>query len=62
MRIIVAILLPFLLFFTIRRPIASIIRAILQFTPIGWLLAALRAVDAPSQYRLEEQRREIDPY
>ena len=62
MRIIIAILLPFLLFFTIRRPIAGIIRAILQFTLIGWLLAALRAVDASSQYRLEVRLREIDPY
>ncbi len=62
MRIIIANLLPFLLFFRIRRPIASIIRAILQFTPIGWLPAALRAVDAPSQYRLEARLREIDPY
>ena len=62
MRIIIAILLPFLLCFTIRRPIAGIICAMLQFALIGWLLAALRALDAPSLYRLEARLRDIDPY
>ena len=61
MRIIIAILLPFLLFFTVARPIAGIICAILQFTLIGWLPAALWAVYAPSQDRLEERLRDIDP-
>ncbi len=61
MRIIIAILLPFILVFTIARPIAGIICAILQFTLIGWLPAALWAVYALSQYRLEERLRDIDP-
>ncbi len=55
MRIILAVFLPFVLFFTIGRPIAGIICAILQFTLIGWLPAALSAVYALSQYRLDER-------
>ncbi len=55
MRIILAVFLPFVLFFTIGRPIAGIICAILQFTLIGWLPAALWAVYALSQYRLDER-------
>ena len=41
MRLIIAILLPFLVFFTIGRPIAGIICLILQVTLIGWLPAAI---------------------
>ena len=44
MRLIIAILLPFLVFFTIGRPIAGIICLILQVTLIGWLPAAIWAV------------------
>ena len=50
MRLIIAILLPFLLFFTIGRPLAGIICLILQVTLIGWLPAAIWAVYALSQY------------
>ena len=50
MRLLLAIFLPFLLFFTIGRPIAGIICLILQITLIGWLPAALWAVYALSQY------------
>jgi uncharacterized membrane protein YqaE (UPF0057 family) len=49
-RLLLAIFLPFLLFFTIGRPIAGIICLILQITLIGWLPAALWAVYALSQY------------
>jgi hypothetical protein len=49
-RLLIAIFLPFLLFFTIGRPIAGIICLILQITLIGWLPAALWAVYALSQY------------
>jgi uncharacterized membrane protein YqaE (UPF0057 family) len=55
MRLIVAIFLPFLLFFTIGRPIAGIICLILQLTLIGWLPAALWAVYALSQYKTEKK-------
>ena len=38
MRLLIAIFLPWLLFFTIGRPIAGIICLILQVTLIGWLV------------------------
>ena len=55
MRLIIAILLPFLLFFTIGRPIAGIICLILQITVIGWLPAAIWAVYALSQYSTDQK-------
>ena len=50
MRLIIAILLPWLLFFTIGRPLAGIICLILQITLIGWLPAAIWAVYTLSQW------------
>jgi uncharacterized membrane protein YqaE (UPF0057 family) len=58
MRLIIAIFIPFLLFFTIGRPGAGIICLILQLTLIGWIPAALWAVYALSQYRTDEKLRE----
>ncbi len=55
MRLIIAILLPFLLFFTIGRPIAGIICLILQLTLVGWLPAAIWAVYALSQYKTDRK-------
>jgi uncharacterized membrane protein YqaE (UPF0057 family) len=55
MRLIIAILLPFLLFFTIGRPLAGIICLILQITVIGWLPAAIWAVYALSQYNTDQK-------
>jgi hypothetical protein len=55
MRLIIAILLPFLLFFTIGRPLAGIICLILQITVIGWLPAAIWAVYALSQYNTDKK-------
>lgn len=55
MRLLIAILLPFLLFFTIGRPIAGIICLILQLTLIGWIPAALWAVYALSQYKTDQK-------
>jgi hypothetical protein len=55
MRLIIAILLPFLLFFTIGRPLAGIICLILQITLIGWLPAAIWAVYALSQYNTDRK-------
>jgi uncharacterized membrane protein YqaE (UPF0057 family) len=54
-RILIALLLPFLLFFTIGRPFAGIICLILQVTLIGWLPAAIWAVYALSQYKTDEK-------
>ena len=55
MRLIIAILLPFVLFFTIGRPIAGIICLILQITLVGWLPAAVWAVYALSQYKTDQK-------
>lgn len=55
MRLILAIFLPFLVFFTIGRPIAGIICLILQVTLIGWLPAAIWAVYALSQYKTDRK-------
>ena len=61
MRLLLAIFLPFIVFFTIGRPIAGIICLILQITLIGWIPAALWAVYALSQWntdrKIEEYRR-----
>ena len=58
MRLIIAILLPFLVFFTIGRPIAGILCLILQVTLIGWLPAAIWAVYALGQYNTDRIIRE----
>ena len=55
MRLLLAIFLPFVAFFTIGRPIAGIICLILQITLIGWIPAALWAVYALSQYNTDKK-------
>ena len=55
MRLIIALLLPWLLFFTIGRPVAGIICLILQISLIGWLPAAIWAVYALSQFKTDEK-------
>ena len=55
MRLLIALLLPFLLFFTIGRPISGIICLILQLTVIGWVVAAIWAVYALSQYNTDRK-------
>ncbi len=55
MRLLLAIFLPFVVFFTIGRPLAGIICLILQVTLIGWLPAALWAVYALSQYNTDKK-------
>lgn len=55
MRLLLAIFLPFLLFFTIGRPLAGIICLILQITLIGWIPAALWAVYALSQWNTDKK-------
>ena len=55
MRLIVALLLPWLMFFTIGRPFAGIICLLLQLTLIGWLPAAIWAVYALSQYKTDQK-------
>ena len=55
MRLLIALLLPWLTFFTIGRPIAGIVCLILQVTIIGWLPATIWAVYALSQYNTDKK-------
>ncbi|WP_028229154.1 YqaE/Pmp3 family membrane protein [Paraburkholderia ferrariae] len=55
MRLLIALLLPWLLFFTIGRPVAGIICLILQITLLGWIPAAIWAVYALSQYQTDRK-------
>ncbi len=55
MRLVIAIFLPFILFFTIGRPLAGIVCLILQITLIGWIPAAIWAVYALSQYNTDKK-------
>jgi uncharacterized membrane protein YqaE (UPF0057 family) len=55
MRLLLAIFLPFTVFFTIGRPIAGVVCLILQLTLIGWIPAALWAVYALSQYKTDKR-------
>jgi len=55
MRLIIALLIPCLLFFTIGRPIAGIICLIPQITLIGWIPAAIWAVYTLSQYNTDKK-------
>lgn len=51
MRLLLAIFLPPVVFFTIGRPFAGLFCLILQITLIGWIPAALWAVYALSQFK-----------
>lgn len=55
MRLFIALVLPWLTFFTIGRPIAGIICLILQLTVAGWLPATIWAVYALSQYKTDKK-------
>jgi len=55
MRLLIALVLPWLLFFTIGRPLAGIVCLILQVTLIGWIPAAIWAVYSLSQYNTDRK-------
>lgn len=55
MRLLLALFLPFIVFFTIGRPIAGILCFILQLTLIGWIPAAIWAVYALGQYKTDKK-------
>ena len=59
MRLLIALLIPFFLFFTIGRPIAGIICLILQLTLIGWIPAAIWAVYSLSQFNTDKKIDEL---
>jgi uncharacterized membrane protein YqaE (UPF0057 family) len=54
-RFIIAILLPWLVFFTIRRPFQGILCLILQLTVIGWPIAAIWAVYSLSLWNTDKK-------
>lgn len=58
MRLLIAIILPWLSFFTIGKPIAGIICLLLQITLIGWIPAAIWAVYALSQWKTDKKIQE----
>lgn len=55
MRLLIALLLPWLALFTIARPIVGIVCRILKVTLIGWTPAAIWAACAVSQYRTDRE-------
>ena len=55
MRLLLALLLPWLQLFTIGRPIAGIVCLILQITVIGWIPAAIWSVYALSHYNTDKK-------
>lgn len=55
MRLLIAFLLPWLTFFTIRRPFAGLFCLLLQITLLGWIPATIWAVYALSQYETEKK-------
>ena len=55
MRLIIALLLPWLAFFTIKRPFAGLFCLLLQFTLIGWIPATIWAVYALGQYKTDQK-------
>ncbi len=55
MRLILALLLPFSVFFTIGRPWQGLLCLLLQLTLIGWIPAAIWAVYALSQFNTDRK-------
>jgi hypothetical protein len=57
MRFLLALLLPWLQFFTIGKPISGLVCLLLQLTVIGWIPAALWSGYALSQYKTDQKIR-----
>jgi len=55
MRLLLALLVPWLQFFTIGRPIAGIICLLLQISLVGWIPAAIWSVYALNQYTTDKK-------
>ena len=54
---ILALLVPWLQFFTIGKPISGLVCLLLQLTVIGWIPAAIWSVYALSQYKTDQKIR-----
>jgi uncharacterized membrane protein YqaE (UPF0057 family) len=57
MRLLLALILPWLQFFTIGRPISGVICFLLQITIIGWIPATIWSVYALSQFKTDQKIR-----
>lgn len=57
MRLLLALLMPCLVFIATRRPVTGVICLVLQFTLIGWLPAALWAVYSSTELGSDEKPR-----
>ena len=55
MRLLLALFLPWLTFFTIDKPVSGIVCLILQLTLIGWIPATIWAVYALGQYKTDKK-------
>jgi uncharacterized membrane protein YqaE (UPF0057 family) len=55
MRYLIALLLPWLSFFTMGMPVSGLICLILQITVIGWLPAAIWALFVVNNYNAERR-------
>ena len=55
MRLILALVLPWLAFFTIGRPFAGLLCLLLQLTLLGWIPASIWAVYALSQEKTDQK-------
>lgn len=55
MRLLMALILPWLTFFTIGRPFAGLCCLLLQITVIGWIPATIWAVYSLSQYKTDRK-------
>lgn len=53
MRLLLALIFPWAVFFTIGRPFAGIVCLILQLTVIGWIPATIWAIYALGQYKTD---------
>ncbi|MCL1624235.1 YqaE/Pmp3 family membrane protein [Moraxella sp. Tifton1] len=59
MRLLIALFIPWLTFFTIGRPLVGVVCLFLQITLIGWLPATIWAVYALSQYQTDQKIKQM---
>ncbi len=55
MRLFISLFLPWLTFFTIRRPLSGVICLLLQMTLLGWIPASIWAIYALGQYKTDRK-------
>ncbi len=55
MRLLLAIFLPFMVFFTIKKPVAGVVCLLLQITFFGWLPASLWAIFSLNEYNTDKK-------